>query len=279
MTGFLLLILAFVAGVFFGIWMDWSAVKNVLAGGRQLQYDVEPYLQANLDVNHGDTLSLVGPDGNPVAGLRMNFNGYSPCKAGTSPDKCEIDTTADAGPYYFTCTGSSVYSCPDPAIQQSSTNGGTGLEGYGFYKALSVDVAHLLGEAPSIEKKQIVVANNAASATASTLVAYVSCDLLTKTTKLTNQNGSVDYTDLKPDTNQPVFWISPKPFNLTLSSWPAGFCPTPPNGGGNGIKQAQCNDLLAGQSLNYTVQALPSSTTACSVKPATLATPASSPKK
>ena len=252
MTGFLLLLCAFVAGVFFGIWMDWSVAKSALSGARDLRYDVQPYLQANLEVHPGDSISLRGPAGGKVSGLQMSFVANpNPCvNQNTSP--CVIDPKAPVTAHFFNCTGSSGYSCTDPAIQQSPTGGGSGLDGYSSYsyaKAVKVDFANLMGMAPSpgVEPppgKPIVdvVATNLTKA-------ILSCDT-NGTTVLLNDQGKPIPSPMTPASGQSVFWIGNGPFTFCSNGNPNG--PYPPSPGGNPL--AQCEVNMSGQSFQYVLQ-------------------------
>ena len=83
-SGWMLLLCVFIVGVFFGIWMDWSAHN---AGGRNLVFQVQDYPMANLLVRSGDWVTLVPPPGGNGEGLLMNFPGgpqYNPCEGGAS---------------------------------------------------------------------------------------------------------------------------------------------------------------------------------------------------
>ena len=143
----LLLLCVFVAGVFVGIWLDWSA--QVTAGGQTFTYELEKGSgEARLQVNIGDTIKL--SQGQPVPGwnptkFNMTFDMGNPCQQPqTSPDTCKIATAAAVG-YTFSCSDELGDKCPDPAIQPQSTTGPLLRHHHGFGSAVSEDFAHLFG--------------------------------------------------------------------------------------------------------------------------------------
>ncbi|MGO8756987.1 MAG: hypothetical protein ACLQG3_02570 [Terracidiphilus sp.] len=245
----LLLLFAFVAGVFSGIWMDWSVWKNKV-GVQDIRYLVQNYASANLQVHAGDSITLLGPDGGNKAGLQMNFVGYSPCVDQTPSGTCTIAADSTPGPYFFTCSSSSGdgYSCPDPAIQQSPTGP---IWKFSFARAVETDFAHLVGgQHPSKENPEPAKTNSGPPA-ASAITAYVSCQ--GGNTVLQDLNGNSE-TTITASTGQSVFWISSKPFSLTTSGFPAGLCSNG-NPGGSNLQEAKCAVALGGQNLQYGVQA------------------------
>src|ERR1700739_233059 len=102
-SNLLLFLCVFVAGVFLGIWLDWSAWKKFV-GVQHIVYQVQDYPMANLIVHGGGHISMVPPPNGDGTGLQMNFvGGYVPCKNGVISNPCIIDTAASIGPYLFTC--------------------------------------------------------------------------------------------------------------------------------------------------------------------------------
>jgi hypothetical protein len=97
-------------------------------------------------------------------------------------------------------------------------------------------------------------------------MAYVSC--VNGTTALNDPNGN-SLTTITASSGQTVYWISPKPFTLNTSSFPAGLCSNGNPGSGN-TQEAQCAIAISGQNLQYGVQA--QTTPSCSALSATLLT-------
>jgi hypothetical protein len=262
----LLLLVFFVAGVFIGIWLDWSGSRHV-TGPREILYEVQNYPKANLEVHPGDKLTLVAPGGNS-SGLQMNFIGYSPCANGNNQSTCLIDPAANAGPYFFTCSSTPIggYSCPDPGIQQSPTV--PEPSGITFGDAVKTDFSHLLSpaQAPAPSSPQRTIAKGSHPAT-SAVTAYVSCQ--NNTTVLQDLNGN-SMSSITASKGQSIFWISSRDFTLDTSKFPAGMCANgnPP---GTSVEEAQC-DLGLGdqQNVPYTVTA--QTTPACSALNATITT-------
>jgi hypothetical protein len=263
MKTLLLLLFVFVAGVFLGIWMDWSASP---AGGRNFVYQVQNYPMANLLVYGGDKITLVPPAGGDGSGLAMSFvGGYNPCVPGGDPSTCTIDPQASAGPYLFNCSSPKGYSCPDPGIQQSPTGPGP-VTNFSYGRAVEKDFAHLVGGQHSSGANPAPAQPNVAHPATSAITAYVSC--VNGTTALNDPNGN-SLTTITASSGQTVYWISPKPFTLNTSSFPAGLCSNGNPGNGN-TTEAQCTIALPGQSVQYGVQA--QTTPSCNALPATLLT-------
>ena len=253
-SGWLLMLCVFIAGVFFGIWMDWSAPK-----ARNFVYQVQDYPMANLLVRSGDRITLVPPANGIGTGLVMNFPGgaqYSPCEGGASQPRgvnpCVIKKTGlSTGPYLFTCTSPYGYSCEDPGVQQQPTGPIEDLSYPGFVKA---DFAHLLGMRRNSVTKPgpSGTAGPGTHPAASSVTAYVSCSDK-NTTTLQDPHGK-DLTAITASKGDSVFWISPVPFSLDMSSAPAGFCKNG-NPTGGGPQPARCDLGLSGQTVQYKVQA------------------------
>jgi len=262
MKTLLLLLFVFVAGVFVGIWMDWSASP---AGGRNFVYQVQNYPMANLLVYGGDTITLVPPAGGNGSGLAMSFvGGYNPCVSGGDPSSCTIDSQASPGPYLFNCSSPNGYSCPDPGIQQSPTGP---LNNFSYGRAVEKDFAHLVGgQHPSVANPVPAQPSVAHPATSSAITAYVSC--VNGTTALNDPNGN-SLTTISASSGATVYWISPKPFTLNTSSFPAGLCSNG-NPGSSSTTEAQCTVALPGQTIQYGVQA--QTTPTCNSLAATLVT-------
>jgi hypothetical protein len=240
----LLLLCVFIVGVFFGIWMDWSVWKHKV-GVRDIVYQVQNYPMANLVVHAGDKISLVPPAGGHGSGLTMSFvGGYSPCVPGGDPATCTIDAAATAGPYLFTCSSPKGYSCPDPGIQQSPTGP---LVKLSFGRAVERDFAHLFGVRHLSEANPEPAKTNAGHPASSAITAYVSC--LNGTTALNDPNGK-SLTTITASSGQSVYWISPKPFALNTSSFPAGLCSNG-NPGNGSTQEAQCDIALTGKTIQY----------------------------
>jgi hypothetical protein len=259
----MLLLCVFIVGVFFGIWMDWSAWKHKV-GQRDLVFEVQDYPMANLQVHAGDRITLVPPPGGNGNGLLMNFVGYSPCTSGLTPtNPCIVDAEAAAGPYLFTCNSGAGYTCPDPGVQQQPTSPLEDLSYPGFVKR---DFTHLLGMRRAAVPKPGPSKMAGAHPATSGVTAYVSCQ--NGTTVLQDPNGN-SLTTITASRNETVFWISARPFSLDMSSAPAGLCSNGNPGSGN-TQQAQCDIALSGQTVQYKVQA--QTTPACSALAATLIT-------
>jgi hypothetical protein len=244
----------FIAGVFFGIWMDWSARQ---AGGRDLIYQVQDYQMANLMVQGGDRLWLEPPPGGNGKGLAINFLGgpqYDPCLDAGPVNPCVIKTglTPGAG-YLFTCDSPQGYSCTDPGVQQSPTGP---LRGPSYSASVKKDFTHLLGirQNPRTNPEPSEGPGTGAGtqpAAGAAVRAYVGCSAQNQTT-LQDPNGG-DLTTINASQGQSVFWISPIPFSLDLSSAP-GLC-AKGNPSGGGPQSAQCTIALPPQTVQYKVQA------------------------
>jgi hypothetical protein len=262
MKTLLLLLFVFVAGVFVGIWIDWSASP---VGGRNFVYQVQNYPAANLLVNGGDTITLVPPVGGNGSGLAMSFiGGYSPCvPGGADPSTCTIDSQASPGPYFFNCASPNGYSCPDPGIQQSPTGP---LNNLSYGRAVEKDFAHLVGGQHSSATNPAPAQPGAGHPATNAVMAYVSC--VNGTTALNDPNGN-SLTTISASNGATVYWISPKPFTLNTSSFPAGLCSNG-NPGSSSTTEAQCTIALPGQSIQYGVQA--QTTPTCNSLAATLLT-------
>lgn len=261
MKTLLLLLFVFVAGVFLGIWMDWSASP---AGGRNFVYQVQNYPMANLLVNGGDTITLVPPEGGNGSGLAMSFvGGYNPCVPGGDSSTCTIDPQASPGPYLFTCSSPNGYSCPDPGIQQSPTGP---LNNFSYGRAVEKDFAHLIGSQHPSGASPAPAQPSAGHAANNSITAYVSC--VNGTTALNDPNGN-SLTTITASSGETVYWISPKPFTLNTSSFPAGLCSNG-NPGNGSTTEARCAIALPAQTIQYGVQA--QTTPSCSALAATLLT-------
>jgi hypothetical protein len=261
MKTLLLLLFVFVAGVFLGIWMDWSASP---AGGRNFVYQVQNYPMANLLVYGGDTITLVPPAGGDGSGLAMSFvGGYNPCVPGGDPSTCTIDPQASAGPYLVNCSSPKGYSCPDPGIQQSPTGSFTN---FSYGRAVETDFAHLVGGQHSSQANPEPAKTNVGHPATNAVTAYVSC--VNGTTALNDPNGN-SLTTITASSGETVYWISPKDFTLNTSSFPAGLCSNG-NPGSSSTTEAQCTIALPGQTIQYGVQA--QTTPSCNALPATLLT-------
>lgn len=264
MKTLLLLLFVFVAGVFVGIWLDWSASP---AGGRNFVYQVQNYPSANLLVYGGDTITLEPPAGGNGSGLAMSFiGGYSPCvSGGTDPSTCTIDPQASPGPYFFNCSSPNGYSCPDPGIQQSPSGP---LNNLSYGRALKMDFAHLLGVGHPSQANPAPATTNAghpaSSAASNSVMAYVSC--VNGTTALNDPNGN-PLTTISASSGDTVYWISPKDFTLNTSSFPAGLCSNG-NPGSASTQEAKCTIALTKQTISYGVQA--QTTPTCNALAATL---------
>lgn len=256
-----LLLVVFIAGVFVGIWLDWSAWKHKVAT-RDLVFEVQDYPMANLQVRGGDTIHLVPPPGGNAAGLTMNFTGYSPCNGGAlSANPCVVDGAASAGPYFFTCSSNAGYTCPDPGVQQSPT---VPIADLSYLRFVRTDFDHFVGikadltpaPAPAPPPPGTQPAANA-------LTAYVSCPSSGGPTLLQDPNGNT-LTTITASKGKSVFWISAKGFSMDTSKFPANFCSNG-NPAGGSTQEAQCVVNQSDGSAPYTVQAQ-----ACSATPATI---------
>jgi hypothetical protein len=242
--------------------MDWSArISNT--GARDIVYELQDYPMANIRVTGGDTLMLKPPPGGDATGLKFNFIGYSPCKTGGSdPATCEIDPTASAGPYLFTCLSNAGYSCPDPGVQQTPTVPGPDDTYFGFIK---MDFQHMIRlKRPLVEQPPLTKSGPTHPA-ASAITAYVSCGT-NNVTALQDPNGN-SLTTITATSGESVFWISAKPFTMDTSKFPPNFCSNGNPPSGTSTQEAQCDVALSGQNVAYSVQA---QTGSCAALPATL---------
>lgn len=251
-----LLICVFVCGVFFGIWIN--------ATHQHLVYQVNDFQRANLVVRKGDTISVT-QQGNPKSPIQMQFNpGPGPCVEGATTAKCTISPKAPPASYFFTCIGGD-YNCPDPAIQQASTNSHVGI--VDTFRAAFSHSGKVL-EAPVQYMPQ-------SSVDAAPPLAQAGCPD-GKTTVLVDPNGK-DMTKITAPAGQTVFWISSRQFTISGST-PPGFCSNGsgiPDGtftpqGGNSA-ETSCILKANGTTLSYNIQAQNSSGGACTTIPATIA--------
>ena len=257
------LLCGLIAGVFLGIWMDWSVPRH-----QHITYQLQEFPQANLQVYPGDQITLSRPDGTSND-LQMNFGGLSPCANQQPSNPCVIAADVLPGPYNFICNSGSSNgnSCPDPGIQPSPTGPGPLLS---LGKAVSMDFSHLFGAREHIPMRSGNPAQpqgpSASDETATT--AFVSCP--NGTTVLQGRNQQ-PLTSITTTVGQTVYWASPLPFSMTTTSFPAGFCKGG-NPGGSNLHNASCEVTMPVQNLQYSVQAqLPAT---CNSLPATLtATP------
>jgi len=118
-----------IAGVFLGIWMDYSAwhnkvgVAGAVVGGRDLKYELTDNNEALLKVYLNDKITLEpGDSAKNAKNPKIKFKEMSsPCINGiTNP--CTIADTAANVPFHFTCSSDGGDIC-DPAIQQSGSSG------------------------------------------------------------------------------------------------------------------------------------------------------------
>jgi hypothetical protein len=245
-----LLICVFIAGVLFGIWLDWSAPKK--NAPREIAYQLEDYQTANLRVHAGDTIYLVTPPGGNATGPDMSFVGNNiPCVDQKTPGKCVISASAPPGGYYFNCTSSNGYVCPDPGIQPSTTqpldSSYAGTVKTDFVNFVGLPVAPK--EKP--EKEQPATPRLATS----TIAAIVGCSgPPNSNTTVTFHNGNPAYS-MPVTKGGSVFWISPPAFSI--SNLPANFCK---NGNPNGnitSGKAECDidpNYSGNNTVAYTVQ-------------------------
>ena len=258
-SSLLLFLCVFIAGVFVGIWLDWSAWKKFI-GVQHIVFQVQDYPLANVMVHSGDQISLVPPAGGDGTGLQMSFvGGYIPCTNGVNSNPCVIDAAASIGPYLFTCSSPKGYSCPEPGIQQGGSGPISNL-GYGGFVAR--DFANLFGIAPNLAPPTepgppMMPGSHPA---ASSVTAYVSCK--DGTTVLNDPNGN-PLPNINVRVNQTVYWISAKPFTLDTSKFAPNLCSNG-NPGSGSTQQAQCDvaQKTPSPSPSFTVQA--QTTPACS---------------
>jgi hypothetical protein len=244
MKTILLLIFVFIAGVFFGIWLNWKHKT----GPRQIVYQVQDYQRANVEVFPGDTISLVNPGGEST-GLQMNFVGdLTPCKGKQNHSAtCVIDKGAAQGPYFFTCSGGG-YSCPDPGMQQSPTGP---LEDT-YADAVETD---LFGVQSAPQESQSKAPTATPQPAASAVTAVVACDTTNNITEVLDLSGN-PLNPIPATSGESVFWISTVPFSLDTSKFPANFCSNG-NPSGTNLTQARCDipqSYTGHVTLTYTVQ-------------------------
>lgn len=282
----LLSLCLFAAGTFFGIWADWSEWLAVPAGmtiraavdpsitpstfGRSLDYEVQDYGTANLVVFLGDQISLSQANG--VKGTTMNFLGsYAPCAEGNGTAKCTIDGSKPNGPYYFSCNPSKGYSCPDPGIQQSPTQGPShpiDAANPPLSKAVAKDFEHFFGgktyfeehiplppagAAGSVGSATVSpsgLTGNAAVTVAEPIGAYVVCNSSQKTeVDQLNANDPPPDTQITAKKGQLISWVSPA--NFTLSWIDSGLC-TVDKPGSSAATKAQCTVAASPGKYRYT---------------------------
>jgi len=146
-----------IAGVFFGIWMDYStwhnmvAVPAVGAAAQDIHYELVDGNEALLLVHPGDTITLepeanAAKANNPKMAFKEKNPPCTPYLSGNS-EVCNIVAKPTPGPYHFTCSSGGGDTC-DPGIQQSGSAGGIKGLGYmdlGYMGAVKRDFAHLFG--------------------------------------------------------------------------------------------------------------------------------------
>lgn len=253
------LLCGLIAGVFLGIWMDWSTPRH-----QHITYQLQNYPQANLQVYPGDQITLARTDGT-TDDLQMNFGGLSPCANQQPSNPCVIAADVLPGPYNFICNSgsSNANSCPDPGIQPSPTGPGPL---FGFGRAVSMDISHLFGVRQHIPVKSGKAAQpqGPSSTDATAITAFVSCPNGTTELRDRNQKPLTSITALVGET---VYWVSPLPFSMTTTSFPAGLCKMG-NPGGSNLHNVSCEVTMPVQNLQYSVQAQIPAT--CNSLPATL---------
>lgn len=123
MKALLLFLCALVVGGLTGIWMDWSAHKNLIGGGAGQAYIYElqdgKNQEALLQVHHQETIDLVAGGNNPKTNLKMTWVTTDPCEKATETDThCKIDNKTGMGSFSFSCSDKEGDTCPDPGVQQ-----------------------------------------------------------------------------------------------------------------------------------------------------------------
>ncbi len=237
------LLCVFIAGVFLGIWMDWSVPRH-----QDISYALEDYQMANLQVRPGDKITLLS-SGNFTANPLFDFVGNSPCVGDQTPvNPCVIKSNLGTGSYFYTCkTDSSNDFCPDPGVQPSPTGPGP-FSGYWRTVARDFRLAGAAGPPAETGKPD---GAKAGPAVPTPLRTFVYCN--SGTTVLLGQDHK-PLTTITAAVGQSVFWISSNPFSLTTTSYPDGLC-----SGGNptesGQPTVQCAVNMSKQSMQYTVQA------------------------
>ena len=262
------LVCVFIAGVIFGIWLDWRAPKH-----REFTYQLQEWPAANLEVHELDTVRLVGADWT-MDGLKMNFGGLSPCINQQPSNPCVIKPKVMNGPYPFGCdSGGNGKACSDPGIQPRSN---PPLQATAFFKTLAQDLGIAGAQNAPAETGEPGSAQSPPPTPPpppDPVMAYVGC--LDGKTELHDQKLE-PLTSFTAQVNQTVFWISPS-FALNTSNFPSGLC-TGTNPGGNNLQgSAKCIVQMGGQqNLAYTATAL--TTPNCSATTFYLTTTAA-PKK
>lgn len=159
MKTLLLFLCGLVVGGFSGIWMDWSAHKNITgnvltaaaaACPTTYTYELEDGAQqAHLLVPYGYVIKLQGGGVKTKTGLKMDFGNKGPCSEPIG-DTCTINGSADKTKgYAFSCSDDQTDRCPDPVIQPTdpphsvpmvaSSNAST------FSSFVADDFSHLFG--------------------------------------------------------------------------------------------------------------------------------------
>lgn len=248
MRVFLLLLCVFVAGVFVGIWLDWSAPKP----GRSITYVVEPNQQANLKVFAGDQIQLADGTGKQTDWM-VSFLGDSPCVGATNPatpvSLCKIAPNLDArSSYAFACTSGNESGCPDPGIQPSST---TPIN-FGYWTQVGLALHLTNVQLPPVVTGGPRVEKAVATSTSPTYQAWVYCNPQTKLMSVLDTNGD-PVTDIAVSNGQTVNWGGTYPFTLAATNYHDGFC----SGGKPDVtnqRYAQCVVNQSKQMMKYTVQ-------------------------
>jgi len=276
------------AGTFIGIWADWSEWLSVPAGrgingpiyltidtslGRDLEYEVGGYGTANLVVHKNDEIYLTQSNG--VAGATMNFlGGNAPCAEGNGATTCTI-VDARPGPYYFSCNSSTGYSCPDPGIQQTPTQGPGKEKAPTLQLAIVRDISYIFGgqtfaethppvahpgtnPSPVSPVGPITPPVTVPSATGKPIGGYVVCNASKKTeVNQLNANDPPPDSPITAKTGQQISWVSPDTF--TLAWIDPGLCAVP-KPGGSPANEAQCTVAPSSGTYRYTAT---SSATGC----------------
>jgi hypothetical protein len=137
------------AGLLGGVWADWPS-RVAATSSTTYVFQAEPYGQSNLVVDAGDLLLLQHPN-QSTAGMHFKFDGNPPCSAGGNGSSfCVVSASATGGEVNFSCFSDDVNgdSCPDPGLQQRSTNP-INLSGWKFLRAALFDFTHLIGWDPT----------------------------------------------------------------------------------------------------------------------------------
>ena len=248
-----LLVGVFIAGVFIGIWIDWSAWKTT-ARVRQIAYELDDSQVASLRVHTGDTISIVTAEDGSATDPGMKFVANNvPCEDPKTPNTCVISANAKHIPYFFNCTSANGVGCADPGIQPSLINP---LD-FSFAGTVKTDFSQLVGIKSAPREQLKPPPANAAHAPIKTTTAIIGCSEDTvPTTTLSFRNDS-SANAMPVSLGESVFWFGSSSF--TISGLPNDLCKKGNPSGTNDSGRAKCDidpsfTVPASKTVSYQVQ-------------------------